>query len=62
MYVASLFYRISITSAISADPDQTPHYAASDLDLHCLPMPLANLAFPLIQEEQLSVSGKHLED
>ena len=22
----------------SADPDQTPHSAASDLDLHCLPV------------------------
>ena len=24
--------------ANSGDPDQTPHYAASDLGLHCLPM------------------------
>ena len=24
--------------ANSEDPDQTPHYAASDLSLHCLPM------------------------
>ena len=24
--------------ANSGDPDQTPHSAASDLDLHCLPM------------------------
>ena len=24
--------------ANSADPDQMPHYAASDLGLHCLPM------------------------
>ena len=23
--------------ANSEDPDQTPHYAVSDLDLHCLP-------------------------
>ena len=23
----------------SGDPDQTPHYAASDLGLHCLPIP-----------------------
>ena len=22
------------------DPDQTPHYVASDLDMHCLPMTL----------------------
>ena len=25
-------------NANSEDPDQTPHYAASDLALHCLPM------------------------
>ena len=24
--------------ANNADPDQMPHYVASDLDLHCLPM------------------------
>ena len=24
--------------ANSVDPDQTPHYVTSDLDLHCLPM------------------------
>ena len=24
--------------ANSEDPDQTPHYGVSDLDLHCLPM------------------------
>ena len=29
-----------VFNANSADPDQTPHYAASDLDLHCLPMSL----------------------
>ena len=26
--------------AKSGDPDQTPHYAASDLGLHCLPITL----------------------
>ena len=26
--------------ANSGDPDQTPCSAASDLDLHCLPIPL----------------------
>ena len=26
-------------TANSGEPDQTPHYAASDLVLHCLPMP-----------------------
>ena len=27
-----------VVSANSVDPDQTPHSAASDLGLHCLPM------------------------
>ena len=27
-----------VIQANSADPDQTPHSAASDLGLHCLPM------------------------
>ena len=31
---------ISIVNDNSVDPDQTPHFAASDLGLHCLPMPL----------------------
>ena len=26
--------------ANDVDPDQTPHYVASDLGLHCLPMTL----------------------
>ena len=26
--------------ANNVDPDQTPHYVASDLGLHCLPMTL----------------------
>ena len=30
--------RQKLLLANSGDPDQTPHYAASDLDLHCLPM------------------------
>ena len=34
------FVDISIFKAISVDPDQTPRHAASDLDLHCLPMSL----------------------
>ena len=36
-----LFYccwKILLTN--TADPDQTPLYVASDLDLHCLPMTL----------------------
>ena len=30
--------RQKLLLANSGDPDQTPHYAASDLGLHCLPM------------------------
>ena len=30
--------RQKLLLANSGDPDQMPHYAASDLDLHCLPM------------------------
>ena len=32
-----LFFSSNFTITIE-DPDQTPHYAVSDLDLHCLPM------------------------
>ena len=40
-----LFYILSkILLAINVGPDQTPHYVASDLGLHCLPMAL--LRFP----------------
>ena len=28
------------------DPDQTPHYVASDLSLHCLPMILLRIGLP----------------
>ena len=28
----------------SEDPDQTPHSAASDLDLHCLPVTLLRVS------------------
>ena len=31
---------ISVFNANNADPDQTPRSVASDLGLHCLPMPL----------------------
>ena len=30
--------------ANSGDPDQTPHSAASDLDLHCLPITLLRVS------------------
>ena len=36
-----LFHLITLTSCIkanSADPDQTPRFAASDLGMHCLLM------------------------
>ena len=35
-----MFCRISDLNANSIAPDQTLHSAASDLDLHCLPMSL----------------------
>ena len=41
-----LFYRLysiflrKILLANTVDPDQTPHYVASDLGLHCLPISL----------------------
>ena len=31
-------FQLKILSANSEDPDQTPHYALSDLDLRCLPV------------------------
>ena len=34
------FIEILILNANSVDPDQTPHSAASDLGLHCLPVSL----------------------
>ena len=33
-----------LASNVHIDPDQTSHYVASDLGLHCLPMTL--LGFP----------------
>ena len=35
-----MFYRNSGINATSVDHDQTPHFAASDQGLHCLPMSL----------------------
>ena len=34
------FTEIPVLNANSIYPDQTPHYAASDLGIHCLPMSL----------------------
>ena len=31
--------------ANSGDPDQMPHFVASDLDLHCLPVTLLGVTF-----------------
>ena len=33
----SFYFGWKILSANSVDPDQMPHYVASDLGLHCLP-------------------------
>ena len=33
------FIEIPVSNANNVDPDQTPHSVASDLCLHCLPMP-----------------------
>ena len=32
------YFRRNYLSVNTADPDQTPHYVASDQGLHCLPM------------------------
>ena len=40
-----LFYFLwKILLANNVDPDQTPHYVASDLDLHCLSMTLLQVS------------------
>ena len=40
----SIFNRKSCLIANNADPDWTPHYVASDLGLHCLPMTLSQVS------------------
>ena len=40
-----MFVEISELNANSIDPDQTPRSAASDLDLHCLPVSLLRNAW-----------------
>ena len=37
-FVTFILFLIKILLANTVDPDQTPHYVASDLVLHCLPM------------------------
>ena len=39
-YYYHTLYKIPVFNANSVDPNQTPHSAASDLSLHCLPMPI----------------------
>ena len=40
-----LFYFLwKILLANNVDPDQMPHYVASDLGLHCLPMTLLQVS------------------
>ena len=46
--------------ANSEYPDQTPHSAASDLGLHCLPNTLLGVSRLQCQEGQLSVSGERM--
>ena len=40
VFIKPCFTEIPVFNANSVDPDQTPHSAASDLGLHCLPMSL----------------------
>ena len=40
IFVAFLLFSMEILLANNVDPDQTPHYVASDLGLHCLPLTL----------------------
>ena len=36
-YIFIICIEMSLFNANSVDPDQMPHYVASDLGLHCLP-------------------------
>ena len=38
------FTEIPVFNANSVDPDQMPHSAASDLDLHCMPITLLRVS------------------
>ena len=40
VFILSCFVEIPELNANTVDPDQTPHFAASDLGLHCLPVSL----------------------
>ena len=37
-FIITMFIEIHILYANSVNPDQTPHSAASDLGLHCVPV------------------------
>ena len=45
MSILSLLFYFwwKILLANNVDPDQTPHYVASDLGLHCLPVTLSGV-------------------
>ena len=38
--VGSILFILFLDKKNNVDPDQTPQYVASDLDLHCLPLTL----------------------
>ena len=40
VFIMTLFIKIPEFNENRVDPDQTPHFAASNLGLHSLPMPL----------------------
>ena len=42
--VACILFWMEILLANNVDPDQMPHYVASDLSLHCLPMTLLQVS------------------
>ena len=43
-YYYHYFIEIPVLNANSVDPDQIPHSAASDLGLHCLPIPFGSVS------------------
>ena len=43
-FILLLMENLKILLANTADPDQMPHYVASDLGLHCLPMTLLKVS------------------
>ena len=43
-FVALVLFLMKNPIANNVDPDQIPHYVASDLSLHCLPMTLLQVS------------------